>query len=158
MYTYVGDKITGLISCHISYLPIFLICMNNSIHWCINRYFNFGKNKVIETIRWHVQNLHHPPVLTLWLTYWLTDCLMWIFATHHNIAKFLWNFALKRAHFLDFYKSEGAPCPSAPPVPRPMTGCRAKSKFQVDFPLKKYFMHKNIQCKTIIKEHYSVKK
>ena len=21
----------------------------------------------------------------------------------------------KRAHFLDFYKSEGAPCPSAPP-------------------------------------------
>ena len=63
----------------------------------------------------------------------------------------------KRAHFLDFYKSEGAPCPSAPPVPRPMTGCRAKSKFQVDFPLKKYFMHKNIKCKTIIKEHYSVK-
>ena len=64
----------------------------------------------------------------------------------------------KRAHFLDFYKSEGAPCPSAPPIPRPMTGCRAKSKFQVDFPLKKYFMHKNIKCKTIIKEHYSVKK
>ena len=26
----------------------------------------------------------------------------------------------KRAHFLDFYKSEGAPCPSAPPAPRPM--------------------------------------
>ena len=48
--------------------------------------------------------------------------------------------------------------PQCPPVPRHMTGFFAKSKFQVDFPLKKYFMHKNIKCKTIIKVHYSVKK
>ena len=67
-------------------------------------------------------------------------------------------FSEKRAHFLNFSKSEGGTVPQCPPVPRPMTGCRAKSKFQVDFPLKKYFMHKNIKCKTIIKEHYSVKK
>ena len=51
MYAYVCNTITVLISCHISYLPIFFICMNNSIHWCINRYFNFGKNMVIETFK-----------------------------------------------------------------------------------------------------------
>ena len=38
LYVYVCNTITGLISCHIAYLPIFFICMNNSIHWCINRY------------------------------------------------------------------------------------------------------------------------
>ena len=32
--------------------------------------------------------------------------------------------------------------PQCPPVPRPMTGCRAKSKFQVDFPLKTLFSEK----------------
>ena len=63
----------------------------------------------------------------------------------------------KSAHFLDFYKSEGHRAP-VPPRSAAQTGCRAKSRFQVDFPLKKYFMHKNIKCKTIIKEHYSVKK
>ena len=51
MYAYVCNTITVLISCHISYLPIFFICMNNSIHWCINRYFNFSKNMVIETFK-----------------------------------------------------------------------------------------------------------
>ena len=34
--------------------------------------------------------------LTDWRTHWLTDSLthwlMWIFATHHNTAKFLWNY------------------------------------------------------------------
>ena len=65
---------------------------------------------------------------------------------------------MKKGHiFLILTKVRGHRTP-VPPVPRPMTGCRAKSKFQVDFPLKKYFMHKNNKCKTIIKEHYSVKK
>ena len=37
-YIHVYNTITTLISCHMAYLPIFFICMNNSIHRFINKF------------------------------------------------------------------------------------------------------------------------
>ena len=35
------QSIITLIRYHMAYLPIFFICMNNSIHWLINKFLQF---------------------------------------------------------------------------------------------------------------------
>ena len=42
LYIHVCNKITTLISCHMAHLPMFFICMNNSIQWFINNPYNFN--------------------------------------------------------------------------------------------------------------------
>ncbi len=44
-----------------------------------------------------------------WMTDdWITEWLMWIFATHHNTAKFQRNFALKRTNYSNLQRNTEA--------------------------------------------------